>query len=196
MTDSKATITAYLAQLSDGNREVLGDLMPLVYEQLSSMARQRLKQEYRSDMMSTQSLVHEAYMDIAGQNRTRWQNRGQFYAVAAIVMRRILVDRARRNARLKHGANSEHVSLDDAHSLLAGTRDTRLLEIDSLLDSLAHVSERAARVVECRFFAGLSIEETAEALGTSPVTVKRDWQTARAWLKRELEVDSDAENLT
>jgi RNA polymerase sigma-70 factor, ECF subfamily len=179
-------ITRLLVQLRDGDSSALGQLLPLVYDELSAVARRALARERSGHTLSTHALVHEAYMRLADQTRAQWQNRGQFFAIAAMVMRRVLVNHAQARARLKRGAGLTMVTLDEASGLFTAERAQELVELDEALQRLSVASARAARVVECRYFAGLSIEETAAALQISPVTVKRDWQLARAWLRRAL----------
>lgn len=179
-------ITAFLQEFAEGRREALDDVLPLVYHELSQLAHRELARERSTHTLSTTALVHEAYLNLAQQRRTQWQSRGQFFAIACTVMRRILVDHARSRLREKRGQGAVHLSLDEAVGLFADERAQELVEIDQLLGKLDELSARAARVVECRYFGGLSIEETAEALKSAPATIKRDWQMARAWLRREL----------
>lgn len=178
-------ITRLLDDLPRGGRDTLDRLLPLAYEHLRRIAHRRLRQERSDHTLVTTDLVHEAYLKLAGLDRIRWDNRAHFFAVAAQAMRRILVDYAvRRNAQ-KRGGDRQKIALDQVQLPVArGTDD--LLALDTALDRLAEHSARQCRVVECRYFAGMSIDETAEALAISPATVKREWALARAWLHREL----------
>lgn len=187
-------IEAALAVLRRGAPEAMDRLLPLVYGDLRRMAHRQLAAEPSGHTLSTTALVHEAYLRLADQTRAEWADRGHFFAVAARVMRRILVDYARRHrAERRGGATLQRVALedaDDAGALVAARRADELLALDEALARLSLVDERLCRVVECRFFAGLSEVETAEALGVSQRTVSRDWTTARGWLYRELRGDA------
>ncbi|HEX2779483.1 MAG TPA: sigma-70 family RNA polymerase sigma factor [Gemmatimonadaceae bacterium] len=190
MTGSTSTteVTRLLALASRGDRDAVDRLVPILYEELRRIAHQRMRGERVGHTLETTALVHEAYLELAGLDRMEWQSRAHFLAVAARAMRRVLIDHAvARNAQ-KRAGKLQAVPLDEVPdlALVSGQRADELLALDEALDRLAGVSERQARVVECRFFAGMSVEETAEALGTSPATVKRDWTVARAWLYREL----------
>jgi RNA polymerase sigma factor (TIGR02999 family) len=178
-------ITRLLDHLPAGGRETLDQLLPLVYEELRRVARRRLQNERPDHTLVTTELVHEAYLKLAGLDRMHWQGRAHFFALAAGAMRRILVDHAVRRKAQKRGGDRRQVSLDQV-GLPAEHGSADLLALDAALERLAERNERQCRVVECRYFAGMSIEETATALGTSPATVKRDWTVARAWLHREL----------
>jgi RNA polymerase sigma-70 factor, ECF subfamily len=178
-------ITRLLAELSHGGRDALDQLLPLVYEELQRIAHRRLQNERSDHTLVTTDLVHEAYLKLVGLDHIEWKSRAQFFALAAQAMRRILVDYAVRRKAQKRGGERRKVSLDEV-SLPIEQRADELLALDDALQRLAALDERHSRVVECRYFAGMSIEETAEALGVSPATVKRDWTLARAWLHREL----------
>jgi RNA polymerase sigma-70 factor, ECF subfamily len=160
----------------------------LVYEELRRIARRRLQLERTDHTFSTTDLVHEAYLKLAQLDRMQWRSRSHFCATAAQAMRRILVNHAVSRKREKRGAAPRRVALDDV-LLLADERGEELLALDDALSRLAGLDERQARVVECRFFGGMTIAETAEALDLSPATVKRDWVAARAWLNRELNTE-------
>ncbi len=175
-------VTLLLSKLSkDGratDRETLDRLLPLVYNELRRLAGSFLNREYAASIHTTE-LVHEAYFKLTDQRSVDWENRGQFFAIAAQAMRRILIDAAR--ARGTYKRDVEKISLDYAREISAET-DGQLLELDAALKDLASLDPDQARVVELRYFGGLTIEETAEVLKISPATVKREWSTARAWL--------------
>ncbi|MFP5306187.1 MAG: ECF-type sigma factor [Gammaproteobacteria bacterium] len=164
----------------------LDALLPLVYDELHAQARRLLAREHGPRTLNTTALVHETYMRLAQDEYSGWSSRGHFLAVAAIVMRRLLVNRAKHNSRLKRGGDVVQVPLEEAVDLFAPERSSEILEIDDALTRLEAEHPRAARVVECRYFAGLSIEETGEALEIAPATVKREWVLAKAWLRRDL----------
>ncbi|HEY7059797.1 MAG TPA: ECF-type sigma factor [Vicinamibacterales bacterium] len=160
----------------------------LVYNELHQLAARKLKGERDDHTLSTTALVHEAWLELNKLNRIRWQNRGHFLAVAAQAMRRILIDYAVARRRQKRGGGQALVSLDNGDALaIAHERADDLVALEEALARLQAINERQARVVECRFYGGMSVEETAEALGVSPATVKREWAIARAWLNRELQ---------
>ena len=175
-------ITRLLYKLNNGNREVLDKLLPIVYDELRRLAASFLQREHAVSIQTTE-LVHEAYFKLTDQKKVDWENRGQFFAIAAQAMRRILIDAARQRKSLKHGA--EKVSLDNALTISA-EQNQDLLELDNALDELEKFDEQQCRVVELRYFAGLTIEETAEVLKISPATVKREWTIARAWLYQKI----------
>jgi RNA polymerase sigma factor (TIGR02999 family) len=188
--NDQSQITRLLSQLGDGNRAALDDLLPLVYNELRRMAQQYLRAERVGHTLNATALVHEAYLKLVDQ-QSPWQNRSHFFAVASIAMRRILVNYAKMRGREKRGGDAPKMSLDAAMEggleAMSDERAEEIVALDEALKRFAAINERAARVVECRYFGGLSIEETADALGTSPMTVKRDWALAKAWLKREME---------
>ena len=160
----------------------------LVYDELHQLAARNLRGERDSHTLSTTALVHEAWLELNKLNRIQWQNRGHFLAIAAQAMRRILIDYAVARRRDKRGGGQIVVSLDDGDAMaIAHERADELVSLDEALARLQAIDERQARVVECRFFGGMSVEETADALNVSPATVKRDWAIARAWLNRELQ---------
>ena len=182
-----ATVEALVESLASGDGAAVADLMPVVYDELRRLARGYVRRERAQSVQATE-LVHEAYLRLAGDRPQRWQGRTHFLAIAAISMRRLLVERARARGAEKRGGGRVQVTLDDA--LVAGPgAAVDLLAVDEALSTLAALDARQARVVELRFFGGLTVEETAEATGVSPATVKRDWTLARAWLKRELGTD-------
>ena len=160
----------------------------VVYNELRQLAARKLRGERNDHTLSTTALVHEAWLELNKLNRIQWQNRGHFLAVAAQAMRRILIDYAVARRRQKRGGGQVVVSLDDGDALaIAHERADELVELEEALERLQAINERQAKVVECRFFGGMSVEETADALNVSPATVKREWAIARAWLNREMQ---------
>lgn len=193
MTDTApTTVTRLLRELNGGNRSALQAVYPLVYGELRIVAR-RHRRGWRGDhTIDTTALVHETYLKLAHHDAVRATSRAHFLAIAATAMRQILCNYARDHQRLKRGGDSRPLSLDQLREgLPAATwsheQAVTLVALDAALDRLAQVKPRFGRVVECRFFGGLSVEETADALGVSPATVKREWSLARAWLYRELQ---------
>lgn len=178
-------ITRMLIALTDGNTEVVNNLLPLIYDELRSLAGNYLRRERLSHTLQPTALVHEAYIKLIDQKQVKWQNRAHFFGIAAQMMRRILVDYARKQNYLKHGGGARHVSLDQA-AVISRERTAELVALDEALNALALIDARAARVVELRFFGGLTVKETAEASGLSVDMVKRDWSTAKAWLHRQM----------
>lgn len=164
------------------NREALDKLLPLVYQELRRLAGSFLNREHAVSIQTTE-LVHEAYFKLTEQRKVDWQNRGQFFAIAAQAMRRILIDAARQRRSLKHGA--EKISLDDSPTIAAEINE-ELIELDKALSDLEKFDEQQCRIVELRYFAGLTIEETAGVLKISPATIKREWTIARAWLYQKI----------
>jgi RNA polymerase sigma factor (TIGR02999 family) len=178
-------VTDLLIAHGAGDSAALDRLVPLVYEDLRRIARLQLRRRRATDTLDTAALVHEAYVRLVDQSRASWRDRGHFFAVSAIAMRQIVVDHARRRARLKRGGDQAIVPLDDVNE--PGTREAaHVLEIDFALRKLTAVDPDLARVIECRYFAGLTEGETAEALGVSVRTAQRQWFKARAWLRAEL----------
>jgi len=184
-------ITRLLADWSSGDRQALERLTPLVYDELRRLAGHYLRRERPGHTLQSTALVHEAYLKLVGQNNVRWQNRAHFFGIAAQIIRRILVDYARARDADKRGAGAEKLSLDEAIALPGGP-DLDLVALDDALETLARIDPRQARLVELRFFAGLTLEETAEVLQMSLATAKRDWVSAKAWLARELRRHSSA----
>jgi RNA polymerase sigma factor (TIGR02999 family) len=178
-------LTGLLKSAAAGDRRAFDDLVPRVYAELRSIARRQLRGERPGHTLNPTALVHEAFVKLANLNRIQWQNREHFFAVAARSMRNVLVSYAVRRRRLKRGGGVPDVPLEEAE-ILPDDRVEQVLELHDALLELEKRNERHARIVECRFFAGMTIEETAAALGLSPATVKRDWQLLRAWLRREL----------
>lgn len=177
-------VSGLLQAWSAGDQTALDQLTPIVYDELRRLARHYLRQERADHSLQATALVNEAYLRLVDYKRMRWENRAHFFAVSAQLMRRILVDHARRR-NLKRGAGVEHVALEDT-AIVGGGRADNLVALDDALHALARLDPRKARVVELRFFGGLSVEETAEVVQVSSVTVMRDWSTARAWLHREM----------
>jgi len=180
-------VSSLLRAWTDGDQQALEKLTPIVYEELHRLARYYMSGERTGHSLQTTALVNEAYLRLTDCKRMRWQNRAHFFAVSAQLMRRILVDHARRH-NLKRGAGVQHVSLED--TAVVGERDEDLVALDDALRALARFDSRKAQVVELRFFGGLSVEESAEILKVSPITVMRGWSTARAWLYREMKGES------
>jgi RNA polymerase sigma-70 factor (ECF subfamily) len=182
---SPADVTHLLQKLAQGDQEAAAKLIPLVYEELRRLAVRRLRHERPNHTLQTTALVHEAYMKLAGQENARWQNRAQFYGVASQMMRRVLVDYARGQQRIRRGGKQERISLDDA-LLVSRDRTEELLAVHEALSELEKRDPRQARIVEVRYFGGLTVEETAELMGVSAKTVIRDLNMAKAWLYGEL----------
>ena len=181
---SPKRITEILATLGEGDQEALKSLIPLVYDELRRLARYHLNRERRDHTLQSTALVNEAYLRLAGRN-FHIQNRAHFFAIASHCMRQILVDYARRHRAAKRGAGVCLLTLDKS-AALPQTRSVDVVALDDALNSLARLDPAQSRIVELRFFGGLSVEETSEVLGVSPATVKRDWSMARAWLHREI----------
>jgi len=182
---SSSPITVLLVRWREGDRAALDQLMPIVYDELRRLARHYLRQERSDHTLQSTALVHEAYLRLAGGNPPEWQGRAHFFGIAARIMREILVEHARGHNAAKRGGTACRLSLDDAIALPNHT-DVDIVELDRALSKLASLDEQQSRIVELRFFSGLTIEDTSEVLGISPATVKRDWVTARAWLYRAM----------
>ncbi len=185
MTDKSQQLTGLLVAWSQGDAAAMEQLMPMVYQELRRMASRRLAVERQNHTLDSVALVHEAYLRLIDQRSVNWQNRAHFFAIAARLMRRILVDYARARKVAKRGGGMLNVSLTGSEAALA-TSASEMIEVDQALTRLAAIDPRKCEVVELRFFAGLSIEETACILHISVNTVARDWNVARAWLHREL----------
>ena len=185
---SSPDVTALLADWSRGDRTALNQLLPLVYAELRRIAARQLRSERVGHTLQPTALVHEVYLRIVDQRHVDWQSRAHFFGVAAQVMRRILVDHARRHSAAKRGEGVRCVSIDDAQDVPA-SGEIPILALDHALDRLGKVDSELAKIVELRAFGGLTIEEAAHVLNVSPSTVKRDWRTAKAWLTRELGSD-------
>jgi len=184
-------VTELLVRWRAGDRTALEKLMPLVYEELRRLAHHYLRQERTNHTLQSTALVHEAYLRLAGSTPPAWQDRAHFFGIAAHVMRRILVEYARNRAADKRGGGVIRLTLDDAIAPSDGL-DIDLVALDKALHELSEFDVQQSKIVELRFFAGLSIEDTSEVLGVSPATVKRDWVTARAWLYRAMTGDTPA----
>jgi RNA polymerase sigma factor (TIGR02999 family) len=183
--EGTSEITRLLAKLNSGQPEVSARLLALVYPELRAIAGRAMRRERPDHTLQATVLVHEAYMRLVGQSGIQWENRAQFFGFAASVMRRVLVDYAREHRALKRGGAAVKVSLDDALLVTEDHMD-RVLMIDDSLRKLADVDPAQSRIVELRFFAGMNVEETAEVLGISTATVKREWSHAKAWLQRDM----------
>jgi RNA polymerase sigma-70 factor (ECF subfamily) len=178
-------ITRLLIAWSEGDRAALESLLPLIERELHRIARRYMRREDPGHTLQTTALVNEAFFRLIDQTRVRWQNRAHFFAISAQIMRRILLNYARDRRRAKRGGGAVQVSLSEV-AVVGEERSVELIELDEAMGRLASFDERKCRVVELRYFGGLSVEETAEVLGVSAVTVERDWKAAKAWLKREM----------
>ena len=181
-------VTQLLVAWSEGNEQALNELLPLVHQELRRLARCYMAGERPNHTLQPSALVNEAYLKLIDNRRVRWQNRAHFFAISAQLMRRILIDSARRRHYLKRGGGAPEVTL---HEDVAGIRESKsLIAIDGALKALEKIDARKAQVVELRFFGGLTVEETAEVLKVSPDTVLRDWRFAKVWLQREISKES------
>jgi RNA polymerase sigma factor (TIGR02999 family) len=185
MTATPQTLTQLLSAWSEGDKAALEQLMPMVYQELHRLAARHLAHERPGHTLQTTALVHEAFLRLTDQKRVRWQNKAHFLGIAAQMMRRILVDYARGRRYAKRGGGAAVVLLEEA-AMVSVERAADLVAVDDALTRLSELDARKGRVVELRFFGGLSVEETAEVLHVSPNTVLREWRTAKAWLHREL----------
>ena len=185
MSNPTHEVTTLLMDWNKGQSEALDRLLPLVYDELRRIAGRYLRKERQDHTLQTTALVHEAYIRLIDQNQANWQNRAQFFGVAAQMMRRILVDHARGHTADKRGGGIAKLSLDEAIEI-AEQREVDLIALDDALNTLAQLDEQQCRVVELRFFGGLTVEEVAEVMKLSPATIKREWSMAKAWLHREL----------
>jgi RNA polymerase sigma factor (TIGR02999 family) len=191
-TPSTQEITKLLADWNGGDPAALEKLTPLVYAELRRIARRQMRDERPGHTLQATALVNEAFLRLGGGRGSGWHDRAHFYAVCAQVMRHVLIDHARAHARDKRGGGAPHVPLDEA-AVLAGEGASELVALDEALRGLEEVDPQKARVVELRYFAGLSIEETAEVLGVSPTTVRREWRRAKAWLYRAVSGEGGGE---
>jgi RNA polymerase sigma-70 factor (ECF subfamily) len=183
--DASRPITALLAQLRDGNKQAEAQLIPMVYNELHRLARHYMRGERGDHTLQTSALVNEAYMRLAGEHGIDWKNRAHFFGVSAQIMRRILVDHARTRDAQKRGGGARAITLENAF-VYSDEQSWQVIALHDALNKLAEFDERQCRIVELRFFTGLSLEETAEALSLSPTTIKREFQLAKAWLYGEL----------
>jgi len=174
-------VTQLLVELSNGNHAVVDALLPLIYDELRNLAANYLRRERRDHTLQPTALVHEAYLRLVDQRSVNWQNRAHFFGVAAQLMRRILVDHARAHNAEKRGHDFQKLSLDENIDK-ADERSAELIALDDALKELAEIDEQKSRIVELRYFGGLTVEETAEVLGVTPITIKRHWRMAKAWL--------------
>ena len=188
MPDASGDVTALLGQLRAGDQEVAGQLVPLIYDELRRIAGAQMRRERAGHTLQATAVVHEAYLRLAGEQDIQWQSRAHFFAIAARAMRQVLLDYARqRHAGKRGGEGAQKVEIDV--DLLAGAnRIEDIVAIDEVVTRLSELDQQQGRIVELRFFGGLSVEETAEAMGISDSTVKREWRLAKAWLHRELAV--------
>lgn len=187
MKDSSAKeVTQLLVAWSNGDREALDQLMPVVYAELRRQAARHLRRELGALTLQTTDLIHEAYLRLVDQRKVQWQNRAHFFAIAAQLMRRILVDHVRRRQRVKRGGSAIALPLEEGLLVATEKSGADVLALDEALTRLAAMDSRQSQIVELRFFSGLSIEETAAVIGLSPTTVKDDLNLAKAWLRREI----------
>jgi RNA polymerase sigma factor (TIGR02999 family) len=189
LSTSPQAVTQLLVDWGNGDRQALEKLTPLVYQELKRLAARYLRRERREHTLQSTALVHEAWLRLIDQNHVHWQNRAQFFGIAGEMIRRILIDHARNRQAAKRGDGAVKLSLDEALGA-PDCRDFDLVALDDALKDLAKLDPKQGKLVELRFFAGLSIEESAEVLGVSPATVKREWAVAKAWLYRELSARS------
>jgi RNA polymerase sigma factor (TIGR02999 family) len=183
---SSSQVTKYLREWNQGNEEALEKLMPLVYDELRKLARSYMKRESSGHTLQPTALVHEAFLRLVDQNAVTWQNRAHFFGIAAQMMRRILIHHAeKRNAAKRSGGRAERISLEQI-SGFEEHRDIDILELHEALRELEALDERQSRIVEMRFFTGLTLEETAKVMNLSLATIKREWGTARLWLRRRI----------
>jgi RNA polymerase sigma factor (TIGR02999 family) len=179
-------ISRLLQAWSGGDRKALDDLLPLVYDELHRQAHRFLRRERKNHTLQTTALIHEAYLKLVEQSRVKWQNREHFFAISANVMRRILVNYANARQRKKRGGSAEMLDLDESLLIVPEKTEVDLLGLDEALTRLGELDKQQEQIVELRYFGGLTIEETADVLGVSPATIKRDWRMTKAWLHREL----------
>ena len=193
MNQTQTQITQLLQKWQEGNNEALETLMPLVYAELKRLAGSYLRRERPDHTLQSAALVNEAYLRLVDQTQTQWQNKAHFFGIAAQMMRRILADHARGHNAAKRGAGMPELELNEAVAQ-AQTKSVDLLDLEEALQKLEKLDAQQGKIIELRFFGGLSIEDTANVLGISPATVKRDWAAARAWLFREVGARQDVES--
>lgn len=179
-------ITQMLLELTDGNKEVVNQILPHIYDELRRLAGSYLRRERSDHTLQPTALVHEAYMKLIDQNRVKWQNRAHFFGIAAQVMRRILMDHARKHTAEKRGGDAEVLPIEEEILIVSEDRSSNLIALNDALDELAKMDPDKAKIVELRYFGGLSIEETAEVMGVSVPTVNRHWKMAKTWLYSQL----------
>jgi RNA polymerase sigma-70 factor, ECF subfamily len=184
-TPSTKSVTQLLIDWRNGDPEAVDKLMPLVYDELHRLAARYMRRERSDHTLQPTALIHEAYLRLVDQRNVQWQNRAHFFAIAAQLMRRIVINHARDRAAGKRGGVARKVPLDEAIDL-SGERAADLIALDDALTGLATIDPQQSRIVELRFFGGLNVEETAEILAVSPATVKREWRIAKAWLRKEI----------
>lgn len=187
MQNQQSYITRLLNDYSGGNKNVIVDILPLVYNELKRISSKYLRDEHRNHTFQTTELVHEAFIKLIGNENISWESRAHFFGIAAQSMRQILVDYARKRNAIKRGSGKVPLQIDDAIMEISQQSDDQILALDEALNSLAQLEERSSKIVELRFFSGLTIEETAEVLSVSPATVKRDWNFAKAWLYNHMQ---------
>jgi RNA polymerase sigma-70 factor (ECF subfamily) len=185
MDQAPKDVTVLLAEATKGDQQAASKLVPLVYDELRRLARHYMRRERENHTLQATALVHEAYLKLVQHQSVDWQNRAHFFGIAAQVMRHILVDHARGHGREKRGAGQQLVSLEEA-LVFSPEKSAELIKLDESLERLAKLDPRQGRIVELRFFGGLTVEETAHILGISPKTVKREWSVAKAWLHGDL----------
>jgi RNA polymerase sigma-70 factor (ECF subfamily) len=185
MDQTPEDVTVLLAEATKGDQQAASKLVPFVYDELRRLARHYMRRERTDHTLQATALVHEAYLKLVQHQSVDWQNRAHFFGIAAQVMRHILVDHARGHGREKRGAGQQHVSLEEA-LVFSPEKSAELIKLDESLERLARLDPRQGRIVELRFFGGLTVEETADVLGISPKTVKREWSVAKAWLHGDL----------
>ena len=183
---SSQELTQMLIQLSEGKSQIVDDILPLIYGELRSLANNYLRRERTDHTLQPTALVHEAYMKLIDQTQVKWQNRAHFFGIAANIMRRILVDYARKHGANKRGGAAEKIPLEEEIMIVSEGKSAELLALDEALKNLSEIDEMKSKIVELRYFGGLSVEETAEVLGVSEITVKRHWRMAKAWLYGQL----------
>jgi len=190
MEADRGEVTVLLAKLTKGNQEAAGKLIPLVYSEMRRLAGAYMRRERSDHTLQPTALVNEAYLKLVEQRGVDWQSRSHFFGIAAQVMRRILVDHARGHMRDKRGGGQKPVPIDEA-MVFAPEQSEEILKLNEALDRLTKLDERQGKIVELRFFGGLTVEQTAEMMGISPKTVKRDWSMAKAWLHGEMKTIHD-----
>lgn len=186
---SSHEITQMLIELTDGNTEVVNRILPHIYDELRRLASSYLRRERSDHTLQPTALVHEAYLKLIDQKRVQWQNRAHFFGIAAQVMRRILMDHARKHGAEKRGGDAEKLPIEEEILIVSNGRSAELLALDDALEELAKMDPQKAKIVELRYFGGLSIEETAEVMGVSVPTINRQWRTAKAWLYGQIAND-------